>query len=119
MQFAFRVSDPRVIAVGDAWPGNRNDIVVFRATMTQQIAGHRLTIRDGAYRSAPESSPAGTRASRSPGGGHGPNTASPASRTTAPCASAGAEGPRSTTPPRAVAVLDNLKIDNASLRIRS
>ncbi|MEJ8642414.1 transposase [Streptomyces sp. MS1.HAVA.3] len=53
VQFAFRVSDRRVVAVGDAWPGNRNDIVVFRATMAEQLAGHRLTIGDGAYRSAP------------------------------------------------------------------
>lgn len=54
VQFTFRARDRRVIAVGDAWPGNRNDIVVFRATMAEQVAGHRLTIGDGAYRSAPE-----------------------------------------------------------------
>ncbi|MER7959909.1 hypothetical protein ABTY94_35115, partial [Streptomyces sp. NPDC096030] len=30
--------------VGDAWTGNRNDIAVFRETMADQLAGHRLTI---------------------------------------------------------------------------
>ncbi|MBT2467337.1 transposase [Streptomyces sp. ISL-66] len=54
IQFTFRARDRRVMAVTDAWPGNRNDIIVFRATMTDQVPGHRLTIGDGAYRSAPE-----------------------------------------------------------------
>ncbi|MBT2491237.1 transposase [Streptomyces sp. ISL-96] len=54
VRFTFRARDRRVMAVGDAWPGNRNDIIVFRATMAEQVAGHRLTIGDGAYRSAPE-----------------------------------------------------------------
>ncbi|MBT2401623.1 transposase family protein [Streptomyces sp. ISL-100] len=54
VQFTFRARDRRVMAVGDAWPGNRNDIIVFRATMAEQVAGHRLAIGDGAYRSAPE-----------------------------------------------------------------
>ncbi|WP_050374514.1 transposase [Streptomyces acidiscabies] len=54
IQFTFRARDRRVMAVGDAWPGNRNDIIVFRETMAEQVAGHRLTIGDGAYRSAPE-----------------------------------------------------------------
>jgi hypothetical protein len=54
VQFTFRACDRRVTAVGDAWTGNRNAIIVFRATMADQVAGHRLTIGDGAYRSAPE-----------------------------------------------------------------
>ncbi|WP_338683262.1 transposase family protein [Streptomyces acidiscabies] len=54
VQLVFRVRDRRVVAVGNAWPGNRNDIVVFRATMAGRVAGHRLTIGDDAYRSAPE-----------------------------------------------------------------
>lgn len=54
VQFTFRARDRRVIAVGDAWTGNRNDIIVFRATMAAQFAGHQLTIGDSAYRSAPE-----------------------------------------------------------------
>lgn len=54
VQFVFRARDRRVIAVGDAWTGNRNDIIAFRATMAEQVAGHRLTTGDGAYRSAPE-----------------------------------------------------------------
>ncbi|MFD6293272.1 hypothetical protein ACFWFU_00375 [Streptomyces sp. NPDC060235] len=32
VQIVCRARDRRVIAVGDAWPGNRNDIVVFRET---------------------------------------------------------------------------------------
>ncbi|GAV38585.1 hypothetical protein [Streptomyces acidiscabies] len=31
VQFVFRVRDRCVVAAGDAWPGNRNDIVVFPA----------------------------------------------------------------------------------------
>ncbi|MER7826231.1 transposase [Streptomyces sp. NPDC096097] len=54
VQFTFRVRDRRVIAVGDAWTGNRNDIFVFRETMATQVNDHRLLIGDGAYRSAPE-----------------------------------------------------------------
>ncbi|MBT2508080.1 hypothetical protein J7I98_19750 [Streptomyces sp. ISL-98] len=54
IQFTFRARDRRFIAVGDSWPGNRNDIVVFRATMAEQVAGYRLLIGDGAYRSALE-----------------------------------------------------------------
>lgn len=48
VQFTFRARDRHVVAVGDAWTGNRNDIVVFRATMAGQVADHRLTIGDGA-----------------------------------------------------------------------
>ncbi|WP_328773337.1 transposase family protein [Streptomyces sp. NBC_00286] len=54
VQIIIRAKGRRVIAVGDSWPGNCNDTVVFRATMANQIAGHRLLIGDGAYRSAPE-----------------------------------------------------------------
>ncbi|WP_276322854.1 transposase [Streptomyces sp. F001] len=54
IQITIRAKNRRVIAVGDSWPGNRNDIVVFRATMADQVAGHRLLIDDGAYRAAPE-----------------------------------------------------------------
>ncbi|MCX5198953.1 hypothetical protein OOK31_34570 [Streptomyces sp. NBC_00249] len=53
LQFTFHARDRRVVAVGDAWTGNRNDIVVFRETMADQLAGHRLLIGDGAYRSHP------------------------------------------------------------------
>jgi hypothetical protein len=53
VQFVFRVRDRRVVAVGDAWTGNRNDIVVFRETMADQVNDHRLLIGDGAYRSHP------------------------------------------------------------------
>lgn len=53
-QVTIHARDRRVIAVGDDWPGNRNDIVVYRATMADQLAGHRLIIGDGAYRTAPD-----------------------------------------------------------------
>jgi len=47
-------SSRRVLAVGDCWPGNRNDIVVARATMTEHLAAVRGAILgDGAYRSLP------------------------------------------------------------------
>lgn len=47
-------SSRRVLAAGDCWPGNRNDIVVARATMTEHLAAVRGPILgDGAYRSIP------------------------------------------------------------------
>lgn len=47
-------SSRRVLAVGDCWPGNRNDIVVARTTMTEHLAAVRGPILgDGAYRSMP------------------------------------------------------------------
>lgn len=47
-------SSRRVLAVGECWPGNRNDIVVARATMTEYLAAVRGPILgDGAYRSMP------------------------------------------------------------------
>ncbi|MGW3563190.1 hypothetical protein ACWDSL_04685 [Streptomyces sp. NPDC000941] len=54
VQITIRAMDRRVIVVGDSWPGNRNGIVVFRATLANQVARHWLLIGDGAYRSAPE-----------------------------------------------------------------
>lgn len=47
-------SSRRVLAVEECWPGNRNDIVVARGTMTEHLAIVRGPILgDGAYRSLP------------------------------------------------------------------
>lgn len=54
IQLTIREKDRRVIAVGDCLSGNRHDIIAFRTTMAHQVAGHRLLIGDGAYKSAPE-----------------------------------------------------------------
>lgn len=50
VQVVIRRADRRVVAVGDAWPGNRNDPPVFRATVANQVQGHRRLIGDGGYR---------------------------------------------------------------------
>lgn len=39
-----------VVAVGDAWPGNRNDVVVARATVAHLLTGRREVLGDGGYR---------------------------------------------------------------------
>ncbi|MFA3842024.1 transposase [Streptomyces aureus] len=39
-----------VVAVGDAWPGNRNDIVVFRETLAETLPDHPRLSGDGGYR---------------------------------------------------------------------
>ena len=43
--------DRRIVHVSQAWPGNRNDIVVAKATV-RLPAGH-TTLTDGGYRSMP------------------------------------------------------------------
>lgn len=59
LQVVTRRRDRRVVAVGTAWPGNRNDSVVFRETVAERTAGHRRLIGDGGYRGvAGVSSPA-------------------------------------------------------------
>lgn len=50
VQVVSRARDGRVVAVGDAWPGNRNDSVVFRATVASVCRGHPRVSADGAYR---------------------------------------------------------------------
>ncbi|WP_171075051.1 hypothetical protein [Nonomuraea basaltis] len=44
-----RALDRRVLDVGDAWPGNRNDIVLYRNTVAKYpaVAGHRRLSGDG------------------------------------------------------------------------
>ena len=41
---------PTVIAVGAAWPGNRNDVVVARRTVASLLDGSRPILGDGGYR---------------------------------------------------------------------
>ena len=49
VQVVCRRRDRRVVFVGAAWPGNRNDSVVFRATVPAAVAGHPRLIGDGGY----------------------------------------------------------------------
>ncbi|MFB8000402.1 transposase, partial [Streptomyces sp. NPDC056002] len=50
VQVVCRARDRRVVAVGDAWPGNRNDIVVFRETLAKTLPDHPRLSGDGGYR---------------------------------------------------------------------
>ncbi|MFD8423538.1 transposase [Streptomyces sp. NPDC059466] len=50
VQIVCRARDRRVIAVGDAWPGNRNDVVVFRETVGKSLPAHPRLSGDGGYR---------------------------------------------------------------------
>lgn len=40
----------RVVIGGQCWPGNRNDVVVARATVAHLLAGQREILGDGGYR---------------------------------------------------------------------
>ena len=40
----------RVITTGRCWPGNRNDVVVARATVAHLLTGERHILGDGGYR---------------------------------------------------------------------
>lgn len=53
VQVVVRARDRRVVTLGEAWPGNRNDIVVHRATTAATTLPHPRVIGDGAYRAAP------------------------------------------------------------------
>lgn len=39
-----------VVAVGQSWPGNRNDVVVARHTVAPLLTGDRVVLGDGGYR---------------------------------------------------------------------
>ncbi|MHA7649646.1 transposase [Mycobacterium sp. ML4] len=39
-----------VIAVGAAWPGNRNDVIAARHTLAHMLTGDRIILADGGYR---------------------------------------------------------------------
>jgi hypothetical protein len=49
-QIMCRARDRRIVAVSPAWPGNRNDTVVFRETLGQTLPDHPRLIGDGGYR---------------------------------------------------------------------
>ncbi|MEU1594917.1 transposase [Streptomyces sp. NPDC005708] len=50
VQVVCRARDRRVVAVGNAWPGNRNDVVVFRETLGRTLPDHPRISGDGGYR---------------------------------------------------------------------
>ncbi|MGI5134456.1 transposase [Streptomyces sp. CA-106110] len=50
VQVVCRPRDRRVVAVSDAWPGNRNDVVVYRETPGRSLPGHPRISGDGGYR---------------------------------------------------------------------
>jgi hypothetical protein len=50
VQVVCRARDRRIVALGDAWPGNRNDIVVFRETLGRTLPAHPRLTGDGGYR---------------------------------------------------------------------
>jgi hypothetical protein len=52
-QIVCRARDRRIVAVGEAWPGNRNDTVVFRETLAKTLPEHPRLIGDGGYRGNP------------------------------------------------------------------
>jgi hypothetical protein len=43
----------RVVAIGQCWPGDRNDVVVARRTLSHLLAGQRVVLGDGRYRGIP------------------------------------------------------------------
>jgi hypothetical protein len=108
VQIVCRARDRGAVAVGDSWPGNRNDIVVFRETLAATLHGHpRLSLAAVATAAATASehhgaeqtaatSKTGTTAD-SVNAGPSPNTPSPVSKTTRSCASADAAATRSIT----------------------
>ncbi len=54
VQVIARHHDRTVVTVGHAWPGNRNDIIVVRATLNPLLAAtHGQVLGDGGYRSHP------------------------------------------------------------------
>ncbi|MCZ0997961.1 transposase [Streptomyces mirabilis] len=50
VQIVCRARDRRVVAVAEAWPGNRNDVVVFRETLGRTLPDHPGLSGDGGYR---------------------------------------------------------------------
>ncbi|WP_433129242.1 transposase [Streptomyces sp. CA-106110] len=50
VQVVCRARNRRAGAVCDAWPGNRNDVVVFRETLDQSLPDHPRLSGDGGYR---------------------------------------------------------------------
>ena len=52
-QIVVRARDRRIIAAGEAWPGKRNDTIVFRETLGRTLPEHPRLIGDGGYRGNP------------------------------------------------------------------
>jgi hypothetical protein len=52
-QIVVRARDRRIVAAGEAWPGNRNDTPVFRETLGRTLPGHPRLTGDGGYRGNP------------------------------------------------------------------
>jgi len=53
-QILTRYANRRVVTVGKTWPGNRNDIIVAKATMTDIVSqAPGVVLGDGAYQSMP------------------------------------------------------------------
>ncbi|MEE1670629.1 transposase [Streptomyces sp. WAC07094] len=50
VQVICRARDRRVLAVSKAWPGNRNDVAVFRETLGRTLPTHPRLSGDGGYR---------------------------------------------------------------------
>ncbi|MER7681062.1 transposase [Streptomyces sp. NPDC096934] len=50
VQIICRARDHCVVAVGDAWPGNRNDAIVSRETLGRTLPDHPRLSGDGGYR---------------------------------------------------------------------
>ncbi|WP_238545274.1 MULTISPECIES: transposase [Streptomyces] len=108
VQIVCRARDRRVVAVGDAWPGNRNDVMIFRETMGRTLPAHPRLSGDGGYQGierirSPRRGLTGRSSRTGPTGGSAsaapsPNTPSHASRTTRFSASAAAKEKGSTTP---------------------
>jgi hypothetical protein len=96
----------RCVAVGRCWPGNRNDIVVARHTVTQRLDG-RVVLGDGGNRGITSiitprrdhtgRSSATTATGRTATTGPGSTTSPPDPRTGRYCANAAAVTTRSTT----------------------
>jgi hypothetical protein len=56
-QIVCRARDRRVVAVSEAWPGNRNDTIVYRETLGKTLPDHPRLIGDGGYRGNPHLTP--------------------------------------------------------------
>jgi len=55
----------RVVAVGRSWPGNRNHVIVARATVPHLLTGEHVILGDGGYRGIPAiTAPAQDRSGR-------------------------------------------------------
>jgi hypothetical protein len=52
-QIVVRARDRCIVAVGEAWPGNRGDTLVFRETLGRTLPEHPRLIGDGGHRGNP------------------------------------------------------------------